>query len=56
MLERVQETVRTAVQPVTFSCGIAVADGEGLDRALASADQALYTAKQSGAGTIVVRG
>jgi diguanylate cyclase (GGDEF)-like protein len=56
VLERVQETVRTAVQPVTFSCGIAVADGEGLDRALASADQALYTAKQSGPGTIVVRG
>ncbi len=55
VLERLQETVRTAVQPVTFACGIAVADGEGLDRALASADQALYAAKQTGPGTIVVR-
>jgi diguanylate cyclase (GGDEF)-like protein len=54
VLERVQETVRTDVQPVTFGCGISVAGDEGLDRALARADQALFTAKHRGPGSIVV--
>ena len=54
LLERVQETVRAGVQPVTFACGVSVVDDEGLDRALARADQALFEAKQRGPGTIVV--
>jgi diguanylate cyclase (GGDEF)-like protein len=54
VLERVQETVRTGVEPVTFGCGISVAGDEGLDRALARADQALFTAKHRGPGSIVV--
>lgn len=54
VLERVQETVRAGVQPITFACGISVVDEEGLDRALTRADQALFTAKQGGPGTIVV--
>jgi diguanylate cyclase (GGDEF)-like protein len=52
VLERVQESVRAGVQPVTFSCGIALVGDEGLDRGLADADRALYQAKQQGAGTV----
>jgi diguanylate cyclase (GGDEF)-like protein len=52
VLERVQESVRAGVQPVTFSCGIALVGEEGLDRGLADADRALYQAKQQGAGTV----
>jgi diguanylate cyclase (GGDEF)-like protein len=54
VLERVQETVRAGVEPVTFACGISTVSDEGLDRALARADQALFSAKQEGPGAIVV--
>ena len=53
VLDRVQESVRAGVQPVTFSCGIALVGDEGLDRGLADADRALYQAKQQGAGTVL---
>jgi diguanylate cyclase (GGDEF)-like protein len=56
VLERVQETVRAGVQPVTFACGIALVDEDGLDRGLGRADQALFTAKRAGPGTIVTQG
>ena len=53
VLERVQESVRAGVHPVSFSCGIALVGGEGLDRGLADADGALYRAKRQGRGEIV---
>jgi diguanylate cyclase (GGDEF)-like protein len=56
VLDRIQESVRAGVQPVTFSCGVARVTDEGLDRALADADRALYVAQQKGPGTIEVIG
>ena len=53
VLERVQESVRAGVQPVSFSCGIALVSSEGLDRGLADADRALWQAKRQGAGSLV---
>lgn len=54
VLERIQESVRAGVQPVTFSCGVAAVGSEGLDRALAEADRALFLAKRQGPGTVQV--
>jgi diguanylate cyclase (GGDEF)-like protein len=54
VLERIQENVRAGVQPVTFSCGVAGVGDEGLDRALADADRALWMAKRDGPGTVRV--
>ena len=54
VLDRVQESVRAGVQPVTFSCGVAAVGVEGLDRGLADADRALYQAKQQGPGQVDV--
>ncbi|MDQ1396598.1 MAG: diguanylate cyclase [Acidimicrobiaceae bacterium] len=54
VLDRVQESVRAGVQPVTFSCGVAQVGPEGLDRGLADADRALYQAKQEGPGQVRV--
>ena len=53
VLERVQESVRAGVQPVSFSCGIALVSAEGLDRGLADADRALWQAKRQGQGSLV---
>ena len=52
VLERIQETVRSGVAQVTFSCGVASVGPDGLDRALADADRALYMAKRDGPGTV----
>ena len=54
VLERIQDTVRAGVASVTFSCGVAPVGADGLDRALAEADRALYLAKQEGPGTVRV--
>jgi diguanylate cyclase (GGDEF)-like protein len=53
VLERVQETVRAGVAPVTFSCGVAMVHGDdGIGLALTEADCALASAKASGPGTV----
>jgi len=52
VLERIQDTVRSGVAHVTFSCGVASVGADGLDRALADADRALYMAKRDGPGTV----
>src|SRR5437764_895324 len=50
VLERIQESVRAGVQPVTFTCGVAGVGDEGLDRARADADRARWMAKKQGPG------
>jgi diguanylate cyclase (GGDEF)-like protein len=54
----IAETLRAAVADsgrVTISCGVASADGKGLDRTrlLADADEALYAAKARGRDQVV---
>jgi diguanylate cyclase (GGDEF)-like protein len=53
-LAHVRDAVRVAGAPVTFSAGVALVDGRGLDVALVAADAALYRAKRAGRDRVEV--